>query len=85
MRLLGTAPKPAEFDSVRGLTFVNSDLAFRGNMVYQGNFAGFSIWDVSNPAKPKMVSVVPCITSQGDPTDRRQPAVRLGRGRRQPE
>ncbi|MBA2291795.1 MAG: hypothetical protein H0W15_04985 [Gemmatimonadales bacterium] len=68
MRLLGTAPKPAAFDSVRGLTFVNSDLAFRGNLVYQGNFAGFSIWDVSNAAKPKMVSVVPCITSQGDPT-----------------
>src|SRR5690606_18318089 len=49
MRLVATAPKPVEFDSVRGLTFVNSDLAFRGNYVYQGNFAGFSIWDVSNP------------------------------------
>jgi hypothetical protein len=68
MRLVGTAPKPAPFDSVRGLTFVNSDLAFRGNLVYQGNFAGFSIWDVSNPAEPTMVSVVPCITSQGDPS-----------------
>jgi len=68
MRLVGTAPKPAPFDSVRGLTFVNSDLAFRGNLVYQGNFAGFSIWDVSNPAHPTMVSVVPCITSQGDPS-----------------
>ena len=68
MRLLSTAPKPAPFDSVRGLTFVNSDLAFKGNLVYQGNFAGFSIWDVSNPAKPVMVSVVPCITSQGDPS-----------------
>ncbi len=68
MRLVATAPKPAPFDSVRGLTFVNSDLAFRGNLVYQGNFAGFSIWDVSNPARPRMVSVVECITSQGDPT-----------------
>jgi hypothetical protein len=68
MRLLATAPKPAPFDSVRGLTFVNSDLAFRGNLVYQGNFAGFSIWDVSNPSAPVMMSVVPCITSQGDPS-----------------
>lgn len=68
MRLVAVAPKPAEFDSVRGLTFVNSDLAFRGTLVYQGNFAGFSIWDVKDPAKPKMVSVVPCITSQGDPS-----------------
>lgn len=68
MRLLATAPKAAPFDSVRGLTFVNSDLAFRGNLVYQGNFAGFAIWDVSNPSAPVMMSVVPCITSQGDPS-----------------
>jgi len=68
MRLVAVAPKPAEFDSVRGLTFVNSDLAFRGTLVYQGNFAGFSIWDVKDPTRPQMVSVVPCITSQGDPS-----------------
>lgn len=68
MRLLATAPKPAPFDSVRGLTFINSDLAFRGNLVFQGNFSGFSIWDVSNPAAPTMVSAVPCVTSQGDPS-----------------
>ena len=68
MRLLSTAPKAAPFDTARGLTFVNSDLAFRGNYVYQGNFAGFSIWDVSNPASPTMVTAIPCITSQGDPS-----------------
>lgn len=68
MRLVAAAPKPAPFDSMRGLTFVNSDLAFKGNIVYQGNFAGFSIWDVSNPAKPTMLSAVQCITSQGDPS-----------------
>jgi hypothetical protein len=68
MRLVATAPKPAEFDTIRGLTFVNSDLAFRGTLVYQGNFAGFAIYDVRDPAKPALVSVVPCITSQGDPS-----------------
>jgi hypothetical protein len=68
MRLVSTTKKAAEFDTLQGLTFVNSDLAFRGNLVYQGNFAGFSIWDVSNPAKPSLVSVVPCITAQGDPS-----------------
>ena len=47
MRLVSFSPKPAEFDTARGLTFINSDLAFRGNYVYQGNFAGFTIWDVS--------------------------------------
>ncbi len=68
MRLVSFTPKAAEFDSLRGLTFVNSDLAFRGNYVYQGNFSGFSIWDVSNPSKPAKVSVVSCVTSQGDPS-----------------
>src|SRR5690554_117491 len=68
MRLVSYTPKPAEFDHQQGLAFVNSDLAFRGNLVYQGNFSGFSIWDVSNPAKPTMVSAVQCITSQGDPS-----------------
>ena len=68
MRIVSFTPKPAEFDTVRGLAFINSDLAFKGKYVYQGNFAGFSIWDVSNPAKPAKVAVVPCITSQGDPS-----------------
>jgi hypothetical protein len=68
MRLVSFTPKPAEFDSVKGLTFINSDLAFRGNYVYQGNFSGFSIWDVRNPSKPAKVAVVPCVTSQGDPS-----------------
>ena len=68
MRLVSHTGKPAPFDTARGLTFVNSDLAFGGKYVYQGNFAGFSIWDVSNPAKPTMVTAVECITSQGDPS-----------------
>ena len=68
MRLVALAPKPAAFDSISGLTFVNSDLAFGGNYVYQGNFSGFSIWDVSNPARPALASVYPCATSQGDPS-----------------
>jgi hypothetical protein len=68
MRLVSFSEKPAQFDTARGLTFINSDLAFGDKYVYQGNFAGFTIWDVSDPAKPKVVSVVSCITSQGDPS-----------------
>jgi hypothetical protein len=68
MRLVSNTPKPAKFDSTRGLTFANSDLAFRDKYVYQGNFSGFSIWDVSDPAQPKLVSTVECVTSQGDPS-----------------
>jgi len=68
LQLVSFTPKPAIFDSTRGLTFINSDVAFRDHYVYQGNFAGFSIWDVSNPAKPVLTAAVSCITSQGDPT-----------------
>lgn len=68
MRLVSFSPKPAVFDTARGLTFINSDLAFSDKYVFQGNFAGFTTWDVSNPAKPRVVSVVSCITSQGDPS-----------------
>jgi hypothetical protein len=36
--------KAAQFDTVRGLTFINSDMAFgNGHYAYQGNFAGFTI------------------------------------------
>ena len=68
LRLVSFSRKPAAFDSARGLAFINSDLAFRDHYVYQGNFAGFTIWDVKDPAHPSMVAVVPCITSQGDPS-----------------
>jgi hypothetical protein len=68
MRLVSFSRKPAQFDTARGLTFINSDLAFRDHYVYQGNFAGFTVWDVKNPAMPQIVAVVSCITSQGDPS-----------------
>jgi hypothetical protein len=68
MRLVSYSPKPPAFDSVRGLTFINSDLAFRGNYVYQGNFSGFMIWDASNPARPHLLSTTVCATDQGDPS-----------------
>jgi hypothetical protein len=68
MRLVSAMPKAAAHDTARGLAFINSDLAFGDKYVYQGNFAGFTIWDVSDPAKPRIVSAVSCITSQGDPS-----------------
>ncbi len=68
MRLVSFSPKPAVFDTARGLTFINSDLAFSGKYVYQGNFAGFTVWDVSDATAPKVVAAVSCITAQGDPS-----------------
>jgi hypothetical protein len=68
MRLAAFAPKPAVLDSARGLSYINSDLAFRGDYVYQGNFSGFTIWNVKDPKKPVEVSSVVCATDQGDPS-----------------
>ena len=68
MKLLSFSPKPAQFDTVRGLTFVNSDMAFGTHFAYQANFAGFTIWDITDPTKPAVAAVMQCITSQGDPS-----------------
>ncbi len=68
MRLVSFSRKPPQFDSTRGLAFINSDLAFGGHYAYQGNFSGFTVWDVSDPAKPVIAAVVECVTAQGDPS-----------------
>ncbi len=46
--------------------YINSDLAFTGDYLVQGNFAGFSIWDIADPASPQLVSAVSCPGGQGD-------------------
>ena len=46
--------------------FINSDLAFTGDYLVQGNFAGFSIWDIADPTAPELVSAVSCPGGQGD-------------------
>ncbi|MDR9415416.1 MAG: hypothetical protein RI564_03970, partial [Gracilimonas sp.] len=44
----------------------NSDLAFKGNYVFQGNYNGVMIWDVSNPRSPALVTDYLCPASQSD-------------------
>jgi hypothetical protein len=50
----------------------NSDLAFTGKYAVQGNYYGFQIYDVSNPAGPKLVSSMVCPASQNDVSVYRQ-------------
>jgi len=50
------------------LAFANSDLAFQGNHLFLGNFYGFSIYDISNPAKTTLLTSVVCPGGQGDPS-----------------
>src|SRR6266513_1446842 len=47
---------------------VNSDLAFTGNYVFQGNYSGWQVWDISNPAKPTLRTTYVCPGSQSDVT-----------------
>jgi hypothetical protein len=44
----------------------NSDLAFTGKYAIQGNYNGFQVWDISNPAKPVLTTAYFCPASQSD-------------------
>ena len=48
------------------LAFSNSDLAFQGNHLFQGNFYGVNIYDIANPAKTKLLTSIICPGGQGD-------------------
>jgi hypothetical protein len=48
--------------------FVNADMAFQGNYVFQGNYYGFQVWDISNPKKPILRTSFVCPGGQGDPS-----------------
>ncbi|MSR21575.1 MAG: hypothetical protein EXR91_11490 [Gemmatimonadetes bacterium] len=47
-------------------SFWNSDVAFRGSLLYQGNYQGFQVFDISSPAEPELVLSVLCPGGQGD-------------------
>lgn len=60
-------PKPAQLVTAQ-LAFANSDLAFQGNHLFLGNFYGISIYDISNPMKPSLLTSMVCPGGQGDPS-----------------
>lgn len=61
MKVLARAVSPEGF-----LGITNSDLAFKGNYVIQGNYNGPVVWDISNPSNPKLVVAYECPASQND-------------------
>ncbi|HEV7708128.1 MAG TPA: hypothetical protein VGP16_08040, partial [Asanoa sp.] len=66
---LAHVDKPAgSFDPANpsSFSYVASDLAFSGNHAFMGGYNGFTVYDVSNPSAPSIVSNVICPGGQGD-------------------
>lgn len=69
MELISNTPRPEGFynpDNLGDMAVANSDLAFRDNYVILGNFNGFMIYDVTDPAAPELVTSFLCPGGQGD-------------------
>src|SRR6185369_575007 len=58
-------PKPIQL-VIAQLAFANSDIAFQANHLFQGNFYGLSIYDISNPAKASLLTTMICPGGQND-------------------
>ncbi|MFN2421198.1 MAG: LVIVD repeat-containing protein [Gemmatimonadota bacterium] len=66
MRLVSNTPPPEGYYDEEGAPYSNSDLAFKGNYVIQGNYHGPLIWDISDPSDPSLVVGIECPASQND-------------------
>ncbi len=69
MALLAHRNKPAGWFNPANpgdFGFVNSDLAFEGNHAFVGNFNGFLIYNISDPANPALRTAVVCPGGQGE-------------------
>jgi hypothetical protein len=65
MRSSSKTPKPMQLVFAQ-LAFSNSDLAFQGYHLFQGNFYGVSIFDISHPANAALLTTLVCPGGQGD-------------------
>jgi hypothetical protein len=68
LRLVSATPPSKDFynPTTPDRRLTNSDLAFSGNYVIQGNYSGYQIWDAANPAKPTLKTAYVCPGSQSD-------------------
>ncbi|MBA3891054.1 MAG: hypothetical protein H0X64_11035, partial [Gemmatimonadaceae bacterium] len=69
LQLLAHRTRPAGFVNPQDMGdfgVANSDIAFRGNLAFQGNFNGFQVWDISTPANPRLRTSFVCPGGQGD-------------------
>ena len=67
IELVAHVSKPDNFqDPTGGFNFMNSDFAFQGPHVFQGNFNGFNFYNVEDPRKPQLRASMVCPGGQGD-------------------
>jgi len=69
IRLVSTTPPSADFINRANpgdFQFINSDLSFTGSYVFQGNFSGVQVWDISNLRSPRLHKAFVCPGSQSD-------------------
>jgi len=65
VRNIAKMPKPLQL-VIAQLAFANSDFAFQGNHLFQGNLYGVNIFDISNPANTTLLTSLVCPGGQGD-------------------
>ncbi len=63
---MGHELRAATFEVPDGQREIHSDIAFRGKLAFQGNYAGFRILDISAPGNPKLINFQDCNGDQGD-------------------
>ena len=61
LTVVSSTPPPEPFVGV-----TNSDLAFLGDYVIQGNYNGFQVWNIEDPNRPAAVATYLCPASQSD-------------------
>ena len=69
LELIGHADRLSNFADPKdpgSFGFLNGDLGFMGNYVFQGGFNGLQVWDISNPAHPTLRTSMVCPGGQGD-------------------
>ena len=70
LELVATTPRPEGFFNPetprQGAGFSNTDLAFQGNYLFQGNYNGFQVYDISDPGNIELHVAVVCPGGQGD-------------------
>ena len=69
MEMISHTDRPAGFVDEKNpgmFRLINTDLAFRGTLAFQGSYHGFMIWDIANPLRPELRTAFACPGGQGD-------------------